>query len=67
MNHKHRLERFQRELDAQQQRQDDATRRERERLAAMTDEELERHLAALERALADIRREWGVDLLGGKE
>jgi len=40
--------------------QDDAQRRERERLDAMTDDELARNLAALERAV-ELLREWSPD------
>jgi hypothetical protein len=47
-------------LDAQRRPQEDAQRRERERLDAMTDDELARNVAALERAL-ELLREWSPD------
>lgn len=52
MSHKTTLKRLERLLDAQRRHQDDAARRERERLDAMTDEQLARSLAELERGLA---------------
>ena len=55
MSARRRLDAVARRLDAQRRPQDDAARRERERLDAMTDDELARNVAALERALADIR------------
>ena len=64
MRHAQRLERLQRRLDAQRRPQDDAERRERELLDAMTDDELARSLAALEQVV-ELLREWGADVATG--
>ena len=60
MSARRRLDAVARGLDAQRRPQDDAARRERERLDAMTDDELARNVAALERAL-ELLREWSPD------
>ena len=60
MSARRRLDAVARRLDAQRRPQDDAARRERERLDAMTDDELARNVAALERAL-ELLREWSPD------
>ena len=60
MSTRRRLAAVARLLDAQRRPQEDAQRRERERLDAMTDDELARNVAALERAL-ELLREWSPD------
>ncbi len=60
MSTRRRLDAVARLLDAQRRPQEDAQRRERERLDAMTDDELARNVAALERAL-ELLREWSPD------
>ena len=60
MSARRRLDAVARRLDAQRRPQDDAARRERERLDAMTDDELACNVAALERAL-ELLREWSPD------
>ena len=60
MSTRRRLDAVARRLATQRRPQDDAARRERERLDAMTDDELARNVAALERAL-ELLREWSPD------
>ena len=57
MSARRRLDAVARRLDAQRRLQDEAEQRERERLDAMTDEDLALRLEALKRLVAFIREE----------
>ena len=60
MSARRRLDAVARRLDAQRRPQDDAARRERERLDAMTDEELALRLDAYARLVEVMRDCWPV-------
>lgn len=62
MRHRTRLERLRREAAELRRTQDDAQRRERERLDMLTDDELARELSMLRQAVA-----WFQDGTLGKE